>query len=73
MLKLSDNSDFRVKWAAPNLVQLDLHGKRCVISKKDLLLIFKEIGEFMNFYKADFSPSNINKPLGDYVDDISLD
>jgi hypothetical protein len=73
MVKLSDDSEIRVKWAAANLVQFEVNREKLLITKKDLLSMFLEIKDFMNFYNNDFSPANINKVLEDYKDDSSVD
>jgi len=73
MIKLSENSEVRVKWAAPNLVQYEVNGERLLITKKDLLSIFLEIKDFMNFYNDDFSPANINKVLREYENDSTME
>jgi hypothetical protein len=64
MINLSNNVEFRVKWAGPNTpyIEFDKDGieNRITLSKSDIKAVAKKLRDFMTFYKEDFSPERVN-------------
>ena len=64
MINLSNDVEFRVKWAGPNTpyIEFDTDGveNRIFLSKADLKAVRNEISNFMTFYGDSFTKERIN-------------
>lgn len=69
MTKLSKDREFRIKWACTNMPYIDFANvdgddkisNRIFLTKNDVVTIIKEMQEFVDFYKQEFSPSRIDQ------------
>ena len=65
MIRLSDNREFRIKWAGPNTPYVDIcsvgadSGVRIFLSKVDVKNVRNELSDFMEFYNDGFTVKNI--------------
>ena len=63
----------RIKWACSNTpyVECERTNERIYLTKRELIALMQEVGEFVEYYLDDFSYDRIND--NDWIDDAEAD